>query len=710
MAKIFNVNNIDKQFTFNAENIAELKEKQSQGFDIPRHMKYWYKGETDVRKAGCIYAWTQHELDEFTKCSLDIQYFANNYCKIKSDDGQIRQMKLRDYQYDVLDAYFKTNRCINCSSRQSGKTICASILILMFCSFNKNKNVMIVANKKDTVIEIIDKIKSIYKLLPFFMQQGIKSWNTTTIVFENGCRIKCQARSKSPAIGYTIDLLYMDEFAHIPSTIINPYYRAVYPTVSSIKGSKIIITSTPNGANLFKDLYTASSLPAGHPEKGPYKIIKVYWYQVPDGKFEDGTNGTRLDARLYYDYGDFKKYNIEHKDVKKYLDELGFKTAYDTAITDNGIENFIRILHEENKSDINIIRNLKYNKIELSRLFRIENWKEIEIKGIGGEENFNQEYGLQFLAGSKRVLSSIKAQELEKRLVRYNHIEIETLSKRLQFVYDELRFAPDYIEKDRNNFYWLTTIDVSEGLGQDDSVFNLFRLVARDREWLETNKIKNIWDAFYLKQTAIWNYNRLDHKSELGELFYLLHFEYLNPERCKVIVEYNGPGMAFLSSLSGLFGSVNNYGSFIFSRFKHSHNAEKKQIGIKLHKNKKELVKAYIDAIEKDKVYVDEDQTLNQMDNFIKVETRSGDFTYKADSGHDDIVITNIYAAHFTETSDYRNMCMNYYNELSKEYQDLIQKAQDLNYNPGTFSLSGLSNLIKNNNQKFNIPNNFNNI
>ena len=111
-------NQIDKQFVFTSKSVEEIIEKQSQGFAIPRYMNPWFKNQIGVKRSGCVYGWTQHEIDEFTKCTLDIHYFANNYCQIKSEDGQIRQMKLRDYQYNVLDTYTKNRFVLNMSSRQ----------------------------------------------------------------------------------------------------------------------------------------------------------------------------------------------------------------------------------------------------------------------------------------------------------------------------------------------------------------------------------------------------------------------------------------------------------------------------------------------------------------------------------------------------------------------------------------------------------------
>ena len=67
----------------------------------------------------------------------------------------------------------------------------------------------------------------------------------SSLIFDNGCKIKTEKRTKEPAIGFTIDLLYLDEFAHIPQNIIEAYYTAVIPILSSIDNSRLIITSTP---------------------------------------------------------------------------------------------------------------------------------------------------------------------------------------------------------------------------------------------------------------------------------------------------------------------------------------------------------------------------------------------------------------------------------------------------------------------------------
>jgi hypothetical protein len=52
--------------------------------------------------------------------------------------------------------------------------------------------------------------------------------------------------------------LYLDEFAHVPRHILDDFYYNVIPTISANPKSKLIITSTPNGPNKFKEIYTNS--------------------------------------------------------------------------------------------------------------------------------------------------------------------------------------------------------------------------------------------------------------------------------------------------------------------------------------------------------------------------------------------------------------------------------------------------------------------
>jgi len=135
---------------------------------------------------------------------------------------------------------------------------------------------MILANVGTTTEELIDKIKVILRHLPFFMKPGMVVNNVMTMKFDNGCRLFGRTTTKNSGIGFTVHFLYIDEFAHIHPSFLDKLWRALYPTLSSSKISRIIITSTPNGTNKFYEIYKAAL--AGENEFCP---MRIYWWQVP---------------------------------------------------------------------------------------------------------------------------------------------------------------------------------------------------------------------------------------------------------------------------------------------------------------------------------------------------------------------------------------------------------------------------------------------
>ena len=235
----------------------------------------FYEGNFNLRRGNIVFDYTKEEIKEIKKCATDIVYFANNYCTVMTDHG-LQTITLRDYQEKMLKQFQKERFNICVASRQVGKTICSSIYIAWYVLFNFDKNALVLSNKGATTREIIDKGKTILEHLPFFLKPGVLKWDVFNTKFDNGCRIIGQTTTKKAAIGFTIHLLFMDEFAHIPHNFVNTFYENVYPTVSASANSKVIITSTPNGFNKFYDIYSAA-------EKGlsEYASFRVDWWDVP---------------------------------------------------------------------------------------------------------------------------------------------------------------------------------------------------------------------------------------------------------------------------------------------------------------------------------------------------------------------------------------------------------------------------------------------
>ena len=296
------MDNKETQMVFTTEIVEEIRLKNDQGYKIARHEKYWAENYTMTKRDGIVFHLNDNEVMEYIKCSrgidangdpiLDksqiivqtgIEYFAEKYCKIKNELGQVNNIRLRDYQNDILNMFIDNRFSILLGSRQIGKTINSAITILYYCIFERNKNVLVAGNIAKTAEEILNKIKDIYYLLPFWLKPSVLVWNVSQVTFgDTKCRIKSTATTKTAAIGNTIDLLYLDEFAHVQSNIAEDFYRSIYPTVSAMKNSKIIITSTPNGYNLFWKLLNGAELPAGNKNKNTFISKRVYWYQVPN--------------------------------------------------------------------------------------------------------------------------------------------------------------------------------------------------------------------------------------------------------------------------------------------------------------------------------------------------------------------------------------------------------------------------------------------
>lgn len=256
------------------KSVKELFDKITNGEAMPRQNPFM-NGDTDWKAANIAFEWTKEELDEYVKCQSDILYFANNYCFSKTDEG-VKKIKLRDYQEEVIKKYSDNERIVFLASRQIGKTVTSCIFLAWYVCFHIDKNILVIANKGATSEEILDKTKLILKHLPFYMKPGLLINNVRRVAFDNGCRIFAEACTETPAIGFTFDVIFADEFAHVPEKIARSFYKSILPTLSSIKNSKMIITSTANGLNLFYEIYDNAQ--RGKNEFVPYRVD---WWQVP---------------------------------------------------------------------------------------------------------------------------------------------------------------------------------------------------------------------------------------------------------------------------------------------------------------------------------------------------------------------------------------------------------------------------------------------
>lgn len=263
------------KLVWSTKKVNDLVVAMDQGYR-PKVSLPFYEGKQFLRKGNIVFEYTDEEIHEIVRCASDIVYFAEKYAVVMTDEG-IRQVKLRDYQKEMLRNFQHERFNVVLASRQMGKTVTASIFNAWYLTFQVDKNTLLLANKSDTTKEIIDKAKTVIENLPFFMKPGIIKYDVMNVKADNGCRLVGQATTAKAGIGFTIHTLFLDEFAHIHNSIVDTFYENVYPTLSASKVSRIIITSTPSGFNKFYEIYSAA-------EKGlnAYKATRIDWWQHPD--------------------------------------------------------------------------------------------------------------------------------------------------------------------------------------------------------------------------------------------------------------------------------------------------------------------------------------------------------------------------------------------------------------------------------------------
>jgi len=146
-----------------------------------------------------------------------------------------------------------------------------------YLCFHNDRNLAILANKQATAFEIVNKVTDVFKGLPFFLKPGIVNIGSGGMRLDNGCFLTSQATTKTAQIGFTIHVLYADEFAHIQKGIAESFWRSVYPTLASSEISQCIISSTPNGTeNVFFDIWDKAQR-----LENSFMSIRVDWWEVP---------------------------------------------------------------------------------------------------------------------------------------------------------------------------------------------------------------------------------------------------------------------------------------------------------------------------------------------------------------------------------------------------------------------------------------------
>ena len=258
-----------------------------------------YLGNKNLKRSSVNIEWTKELILEYQKCSEDQIYFIKKYCKIVNVDKGLVNFELWKFQEEMIHTFEDNRFSIAKMPRQVGKTTTVAAYLLHKILFNENYRIAILANKDRGAREILSRIKLMFEHLPKWLQQGVLEWNKGNIELENGSKILSSATSSSATRGGSFNLLYLDEFAFVPNNIQDEFFASVYPTITSGQNTKVIITSTPNGMNMFYKIWTDSVN-----KKNTYARTSVHWSMIPgrDEKWKKQTIENTSERQFRQEY------------------------------------------------------------------------------------------------------------------------------------------------------------------------------------------------------------------------------------------------------------------------------------------------------------------------------------------------------------------------------------------------------------------------
>lgn len=388
--------------------------------------------------------------------------------------------------------------------------------------FNKDFNIAVLANKSSSAREILSRIQEMYEELPWFMQPGVSEWNKGSIKLGNGSKIFTAATTPSAVRGRSINIIYLDEFAFVDNDV--EFYTSTMPVISSGETTKIIITSTPKGMNLFYKIWTESVN-----MQNSFSNMRVDWHHHPK---------------------------------------------------------------------------------------RDETWKKTMLEQLGNNERmFSQEYCNEFFGSSDTLISGSKLAQLTANnpIKSSNHLKI----------FEEP--LPDHT--------YAITVDVSEGVGKDFSVINVF----------------DISQTPY-KQVAIFRHNEISptklsfHCNNIGNVY----------NKAYILVESNSIGYNVCSDLWGTYEYDNLMKSTVVKAQNQMTSSSRSELGVRMTKKTKSLGCSNLkELIENDILIINDNETIKELFSFIK----DGD-TYKAEKGkNDDCAMSLVLFAWFAGQSYFTGLC-----------------------------------------------------
>jgi hypothetical protein len=189
------------------------------------------------------------QLMEYAKIIKDTPYALRTYLQtFDNTQKKYVPMDLFEDQIQLIKDYEDYNENITRKYRQAGVTTVTAAWLskkLQLAKPDNPERVLLIANKRDTAVEMANKVRHFLEQWPDWLNVGFSPDKNSESRFRlnNGCEVKAVATSADALRGYTPTILVFDEAAYIEAG--DDFWAASMASLST--GGKIILISTPNG-------------------------------------------------------------------------------------------------------------------------------------------------------------------------------------------------------------------------------------------------------------------------------------------------------------------------------------------------------------------------------------------------------------------------------------------------------------------------------
>lgn len=286
-------------------------------------------------------------------------------------------------------------------------------------------------------------------------------------------------------------------------------------------------------------------------------------------------------------------------------------------------------------------------------------WKIMMVGVLGSEEAFYYQYGTQFSASDKCLVSRECLGKIRDLTYLFETPTDDSWYFSLHKT--ELKFKKDYDLHWLKIGWFIILVDLAEGGGNDFTTFNIIEVIGKDK----------------FEQVGYWHCNTIDLEQASLE-FWVLYGQLFNPNKTIVSVEWNTYGALFYNYLKNLNEpeympeaswrwQVNPLGEFdLANLIRYKKGSQEDNIanlngfknsktipGIRLsHATKISACALLKMMLEKFDVIITDLLTVSELENF---EDKNGNGSYAAAYGHDDLIMTFVQLPLLKNTTKYKD-------------------------------------------------------